>query len=381
MNNYLIKKAQKIFVDSLRIKVQGGSGGHGLPQYGGIGGKGGDVYIVASRSPIVKLDSILRKPYCKQGWFRAGDGHSAIRTKLMGKPGQDLLIEVPIGVEITDSDNQHVGEINGTKDKVIIAVGGRGGDKFNDNHGFQGQKRTVKLDLKMISDAVFVGFPNAGKSSLLRAVSMAKPKVANYPFTTLRPHLGVVQYQDHRRITMADLPGLVEGAHRNIGLGHEFLKHIVRSRLLIFVIDINEADLGPSYARRSPIETLCILNKEIELYDDTLLNKPAILALSKVDSEKGDAMRDYEKFREDLTELHESSASAVDEVIRPTKLIKFDEVLPISPLKGLGINKLKDVARDVIDKYEEISKENKDRVKSFRELQDSENNRLIIDNC
>lgn len=375
--NHLAKKAQKLFVDSLKIKVQGGTGGHGLPQFGGIGGKGGDVYIIGSPK-VRRLDSLTRSPICKNGWFKAQDGHHALRTRLLGEQGKDLYLNVPLGVTVGDSDNQFVGEINEPGNKIIVAMGGRGGDKFNDNHGFQGQKRMIKLDFKMISDAVFVGFPNAGKSSLLRAVSDAKPKVASYPFTTLRPYLGVVEFQDYRRITMADLPGIVEGAHKNLGLGHEFLKHVVRSRVLIFVIDVNNVDLGPNYVARSPIETLCILNKEIELYDDTLLNKPAILAVSKVDSfKKDDHIKRYNKFREDIQSLYDSKLTCIDESMLPKKLIKFDEILPISALNMLGISKLKQATRDIIDKYEEAAKLEKDKFSTFKEIQPLEFNRII----
>lgn len=376
--NQLIAKSKTIFCDSLRIKVQGGTGGHGLPKFGGIGGKGGDVYIVSS-SHVRRLDQLNGLYKKRAGWLKAADGHSALRTRLLGQPGMDLEIKVPLGVTVTDSDGQHVGDLNAPKERIIAALGGRGGDKFNDNQGFQGQMRQLRLDYKMISDAVFVGFPNAGKSSLLRAVSAAMPKVAAFPFTTLRPYLGAVQYQDYRRIMMADLPGLVEGAHENVGLGCEFLKHIERSRMLVFVVEINDVDLGPTYSKRSPIETLCILNKEIELYDDTLLNKPAILALSKVDSfSDGPQLSKFRSIRQEVLEMQESGdLSRVDESIRPTRLIKFEQVLPISPLKQLGIGNLKSVVREVIDRHEEETKRAKDEIISYESLQPLENNRLI----
>uniref|UniRef100_A0A6G1S6B8 GTP-binding protein 10 n=1 Tax=Aceria tosichella TaxID=561515 RepID=A0A6G1S6B8_9ACAR len=376
--NHLARKAQKLFSDSLKIKVQGGTGGHGLPKFGGIGGKGGDVYIVGSHT-VKRLDAVTRSRTCKVGWFKAQDGRPALRTKLLGEPGSDLMIKVPPGVSVEDLDGQHLGEINSTKDKVIVAMGGRGGDKFNDNQGFQGQRRAIKLDFKMISDAVLVGFPNAGKSSLLRAISNAKPKVADYPFTTLRPYLGMIEFQDYRRITVADLPGLVEGAHKNLGLGHEFLKHIVRSRVLIFVIDVNRLDLGPNYPLRSPLETLFILNKEIELYDDTLLNKPAILVISKVDSlnQGNDFMWKYDKFREEFEKIHSSDdLSQVPQSLRPSKLIKFDEVLPISAVNNLGVGKLKSVLRGVIDRHEEEAKLERDKFSKYEDLLSLENNRI-----
>lgn len=297
---------------------------------------------------------------------------------MLGESGNDLVIKVPLGVTIEDSDKQLLGEINDPKDSVIVALGGRGGDKFNDNQGFKGQERVIRLDFKTISDVVFVGFPNAGKSSLLRAVSRASPRVASYPFTTLRPFLGTVHYPDYRVIKMADLPGLVEGAHKNLGLGLEFLKHMVRTRLLAFIIDINDVDLGPSYKMRSPLETLCILNKEIELYDDTILNKPAILALSKMDS-CPDSNERYEKFLKDLDSLQKDPKSSplVEADLRPTKLIQFDDILPISSVSGLNIDKFKTRAREVIDHYAELAKKEEDKISSFAEVLPLEYNRVI----
>lgn len=379
--NFLARKAQKTFCDTVRLKVQGGAGGPGLPKYGGVGGKGGDVYIVGSRF-VDKLKSVITHKACKNGWYQAGNGQAALRTRLLGKAGQDMMIRVPLGVTVSDLDNQVImGEINQPRDKIIVALGGRGGDKFNDGHGFVGQKRTLKLDFQMISDAVFVGFPNAGKSSLLRQVSDAKPLVADYPFTTLRPYLGVVKYHDYRRITMADLPGLVEGAHQNIGIGHEFLKHITRTRVLIFVIDVNKVDLGPNYAMRSPLEVLCILNKEIELYDDTILRKPAILVVNKVDSFNSDSteMRRFGQFREEYEKLHSSyeNLSALRDHMRPENLIEFKDIIPISAEKRLGIEELKRATRRVIDEEEESAKFERDKFSKFSDIQAMENNRIV----
>lgn len=370
--NSLVNKAKKLFVDSIKIKVRGGKGGHGLPQYGGIGGKGGDVYVKGTTRPI-NLKKVLHKS--PDGMFIAGDGMSARRTRLLGEAGTDLVINVPLGVTIEDLDRQHIGEINEASDQVIVAMGGRGGDKYNDNQGYVGQSRAIRLDLKLISDAVFVGFPNAGKSSLLNVVSRAHPKVAEYPFTTLKPELGTIQFEDYRRITLADLPGLVEGAHKNLGLGHEFLKHIVRSKLLVFLITINNTDLGPSYASRTPLETLCILNKEIELYDDTILDKPAILALNKMDLVENPEEK-FNQFKDSLELLQrDPQSSSLEEALRPQKLIQFDRIIPISTLTGYNIKNFKKILREVIDKYAELSQE--DKFTTYKELQPMENNRLL----
>lgn len=349
----LASKAKKLFVDSLRIRVRAGNGGHGLPQYGGIGGKGGDVCIVGS-SRLTSLKPLV-KPY-KDGTHQASNGFPSRRTQLLGESGQDLIIKVPLGVTIEDSEKQILGEINEPRDKVVVALGGRGGDKYNDHHGLKGQHRAIKLDLKMISDAVLVGFPNAGKSSLLGAISKATPTVASYPFTTLKPNLGTMEYKDYRQITVADLPGLVEGAHKNLGLGHEFLKHTVRAKMLVFLIDINDVDLGPSYQCRSPLETLCILNKEIELYDDTILNKPAILVISKMDT-RDDAGDMFSKFKYNLKTLYqdEQSSSQIEDSLRPNKLIQFDKIIPVSSKTKFNIDKFKSSVREVLDYHAEQS--------------------------
>ena len=378
--NHLINKAQKVFCDKIVLKVKGGHGGAGFPKFGGIGGKGGDVHI--SGNPyITRLEAVLRHRFCKNGWYTASDGNGSVRSQLLGSNGADMNIKVPIGVTIHDSDNQYVGEINSSKDKITVALGGRGGDKFNDGHGFAGQERTLRLDLQMMSDAVFVGFPNAGKSSLLTQISQARPMVADYPFTTLRPYMGVVKFEDFRRITMADLPGLIEGAHKNIGLGHEFLKHIVRSRILIFVIDVNRIDLGPNYTQRSPLEVLCTLNKEIELYDDTILKKPAILAVNKVDSFKPESeemikfnefMKQYEALQKDIEIL-----DSMPEMIRPSKVIDFHHVLPISAANRLGLNELKQASRRLIDEMAELDKFERDNFTSFKDISAQETNRLV----
>lgn len=370
--NHLVQKAEKLFVDSIKVTVSGGTGGHGLPRFGGIGGRGGDVYIKASQ----KYSSLRHlKKMTPSLHFKAGNGLDARRTQLVGQAGADLILSVPLGVTVIDSDKQHIGDLNDHNDRALVALGGRGGDKYNDSLGFKGQTKVIQLDIKMISDAVFVGFPNAGKSSLLRAVSNATPRVASFPFTTLTPHIGMVRFGDYRQITMADLPGLVEGAHQNIGLGHKFLKHIVRARILVFLIDINNVDLGPGYPPRTPLETLHILNKEIELYDDTILKKPAILAISKMDTLE-DSLDRFSRFTDEL-KATQADPSLIDEAIRPSKMLEFEEIIPISSQSGLNIKRFKDITRSVIDKYAEELKFQKDEFSSFKELQASEYNRIV----
>lgn len=337
--NSLIRRARQTFVDTLKIKVKGGCGGTGLPQYGGIGGEGGDVYIEADQRASASLAKIASKNPTKL--FVAKNGFSSRKMHLIGDKGADVVIRVPLGVSIEDENKQFVGEINKETDKICVAMGGRGGDKFNDNHGFAGQTRILKLDLKMISDVGFVGYPNAGKSTLLGAVSRAKPKVAAYPFTTLRPTIGVVEFADGRRITMTDLPGIVDGAHKNIGLGYDFLKHVSRTKLLVFVLDINNIDLGPNYQSKNPVEALSTLKSEIELFDDTILNKPSILLVSKMDS--------LENSQQLFTQIKNEVAKLGD----CKRMVDFDRILPISVHSRLNIDAFREAAREILDEHAE----------------------------
>jgi len=164
--------------------------------------------------------------------------------------------------------------------------------------GTPGERKSIRLDLKLLGDVGFVGFPNAGKSTLLTAISRARPKIASYPFTTIKPNLGHCEFPDLRRITFADLPGLIEGAHQNEGMGHAFLKHVERTRVLLLVVDVNGFQFRPHSPLRSPLETILILNRELELYREDLLDKPAVLAVTKMDS-KG-AERTFEELKESL---------------------------------------------------------------------------------
>ncbi|RWS05852.1 GTP-binding protein 10-like protein, partial [Dinothrombium tinctorium] len=288
------------FIDQLRITVSGGEGGNGLPRYGGIGGKGGDV-IVESRSKIENLKSILNRHPSKR--VKASAGECSKRFRLLGKPGEDIVIECPVGVTVTTDDGSVLSELNNDRDRVIVALGGRGGDSCNQFMAQKGQRRTIILDLKLLADVGLIGFPNAGKSTLLKALSRASPKIASYPFTTIHPNLGIMEFKDFRKISVADLPGLIEGAHVNVGLGHKFLKHILRTKLLLFVIDINGFQYRPDVPLRTAFDTLILLNKELELYDETLVDKPALLTVSKMDSEQSDIK--YHEFLEKLKKISE----------------------------------------------------------------------------
>ncbi|KAJ8926742.1 hypothetical protein NQ314_020859 [Rhamnusium bicolor] len=218
------------FRDSLRIYIQGGAGGNGLP---------------------------------KSKYYIAKNGRHASHNFILGLPGEDLKFEVPVGVCLYSNLGKKLGELNKESEELIIAKGGTGGHSHNGFLGTKGQSVPVKLDLKLIADIGLVGFPNAGKSTLLKAISDAKPKIASYPFTTIRPNVGILMYKDLRQISMADLPGLIEGAHANKGMGHKFLKHVERTKLLLMIVDINGFRLSPQYPHRSCLETIMLLTKVI----------------------------------------------------------------------------------------------------------------------
>jgi len=277
-------------VDAVKIFVSGGAGGAGHPRYGGIGGKGGSIY--AQGKPKAQLMQLKTK----ERSYKAGVGMPAQKFVLKGNPGEDKTVVVPLGTICETETGMIIGEVNKPTDKVLVAQGGDGGEPSNGFLGQAGQSRNVRMVLKTIADVGFLGFPNAGKSTLLRAISRARPKVANYPFTTLRPHVGVISYPDNRQISCADLPGIIEGAWANKGLGHTFLRHIERTRMLMVVIDIHGFKLGSKYTFRTAAETLLLLNKELELYDPLMLSKPALLVLNKMDLETSpDRMGEFEE--------------------------------------------------------------------------------------
>lgn len=206
------------------------------------------------------------------------------------------------------------------------------------------------MDLKLIADVGLVGFPNAGKSTLMKSISRANPKIASYPFTTIMPQIGMLKYEDYRQVSMADLPGLIEGAHRNIGMGHQFLKHVERTRLLLLIVDIFGFQLSQKHARRTCLENVYALNKELELYNDTLIEKPSILLVNKMDMEG--AIEKFKEIEKYLDDLRLGVIECPDE-IRPTKLMQFERIIPISAKHYKEIDKVKEEIRDVIDLVDE----------------------------
>ncbi|EFN64478.1 GTP-binding protein 10-like protein [Camponotus floridanus] len=336
------------FIDSLRLLVRGGTGGAGLPRYGGIGGAGGNVYVVTKDK--LNLQDVIKKLKTKR--IKADAGGDSSAKGIIGAPGEDKIISVPCGITIYNQNGVILGELNKEKMKLLVAKGGNGGCEETGYCGLKGESQTIKLDMKLIADVGLVGFPNAGKSTFLAAVSRTKPKIADYPFTTIRPRLGIMKYEDERQITVADLPGLIEGAHMNVGMGHKFLKHIERTKLLLFIIDIQGFQLSPKYTRRSCLETLVLLNKEIELYKPDLLKMPTIVIINKMDTDNADNI--LKEIKPALHDLSDYVATCPEE-IRPEQIIQIDNILPVSLISKdkKQIEKIKERIRSTLDKYQE----------------------------
>lgn len=301
-----------MFVDRAKIIIRSGKGGNGAVSFrrepfvpeggpdGGDGGKGGDVIFVADNNLRTLMDFKYKKKY------EAEDGQDGMKRKCFGKDGKDLLIKVPPGTVIIDSETGRImKDLVASGDRLIVAKGGKGGkgnDRFKtatrqapnfaEAGGFA-KERTVILELKLIADVGLVGFPNVGKSTLLSVSTKAQPKIANYHFTTIAPNLGVVQLYD-QTFVMADIAGIIEGAHQGAGLGHEFLKHIERTKMLIHVVDVSGSE------DRNPVDDFIKINNELSLYSQSLGEKPQLVAANKTDLlSEGDIK--YKEFEEYVT--------------------------------------------------------------------------------
>ena len=256
---------------------------------GGDGGKGGDVWLVATRN-MASLLAFRDHPH-----RRATSGTHGQGQKRHGRAADDLVVEVPEGTVVRDQEGTVVADLLHHGDRFLAARGGRGGRgnaRFLSNRrraphfaeqGEYGEERWLRLELKLMADAALVGFPNVGKSTLISAISAARPKIADYPFTTLEPHLGVVRYREHEFV-VADIPGLIEGAAAGRGLGHRFLRHIERARVLVLLLDLAAAD------GRSPREQLDVLLHELSAYRPQLLDRPRVVVLSKCDAVEPDVI-------------------------------------------------------------------------------------------
>ena len=288
----------KTFIDQVVVQVRSGRGGDGSMSFrrealvefggpdGGDGGRGGDVVFKASEH-VNSLLSLYYDPKCI-----AQDGGPGQGQKMFGKRGKDLVVNVPLGTEVYDEETGLlVADITEVGQRVVVAKGGAGG--FGNVHfkssvnqaptehtpGGEPEERRLRLELKTIADAGFLGFPNAGKSSLLTVLSSATPKIASYPFTTLNPIVGTLVYDDWAKVTLADVPGIIEGAAKGVGLGLAFLKHLERSKVLVYIIDMAGTD------NREPWKDYEVLKKEIDEYSAELASRPYLVVANKMDVE------------------------------------------------------------------------------------------------
>ncbi len=303
-----------VFRDQVKLYVQAGDGGDGSAYFrrekfvpfggpsGGDGGDGGSVILKGN----VQTDSLLE--LYDHPHQRAKHGDKGGTNQSTGKRGASLYVNVPCGtvVRLEEKDGPILGEVLEDQEELLVAQGGKGG--LGNIHfktpslqaptectpGTEGEKRVLWLELKMIADVGLVGYPNAGKSTLITQLSHAHPKIAAYPFTTLHPIIGTLEYPDFSRIRMADIPGLIDGAHDGVGLGHDFLRHIERTRLLLFVIDMSGSD------GRNPLEDFRHLREELHLYNPELDERPYLIAANKMDGPESDAH--LEEFRKESGE-------------------------------------------------------------------------------
>ncbi|MDQ3820415.1 MAG: GTPase ObgE [Acidobacteriota bacterium] len=286
-----------MFIDRTKIRVQGGHGGNGVTAFrrekfvprggpwGGDGGRGGDVWLEADGS----LNTLLHLRYNPE--HTAERGRHGEGSNRAGRDGSDTVVRVPIGTQVFDAESgELLKDFTEDGERWLAARGGRGG--FGNAHfatstnrapryhqeGSAGEECELQLELKLLADVGLVGFPNAGKSTLISTISAAKPKIADYPFTTLEPHLGVVDLGEFRTFVVADIPGLIEGAHRGAGLGDRFLRHVERTKLLLHLVDVSSA------SGRDPVSDYETINRELWAYDTGLAARPQIVVATKMDA-------------------------------------------------------------------------------------------------
>jgi GTP-binding protein len=313
-----------LFIDRVKIRIRGGHGGNGVTAFrrekfvprggpsGGDGGRGGDVWLEADSS----LNTLLHLRFNPE--HTAERGRHGEGSNRYGRDGEDVVVRVPVGTQVFDGETgEFYCDLSEDGQRWLVGKGGRGG--FGNSHfatstnrapryhqeGSPGEERELQLELKLLADVGLIGFPNAGKSTLISTISAAKPKIADYPFTTLEPHLGVVDLGDYRTFVVADIPGLIEGAHEGAGLGDRFLRHVERTKLLLHLVDVS------SISGRDAVGDYEVINRELAAYDERLAARPQIVVATKLDAldepERLESLR--ERARADGREFYEISSA------------------------------------------------------------------------
>jgi GTPase len=346
-----------VFIDRTKILVRGGHGGNGVTAFrrekfvprggpsGGDGGRGGDVWLVADSS----LNTLLHLRYNPE--HTAERGRHGEGSNRSGREGEDTTVRVPVGTQVFDTEMGDLFvDLSEDGQRWLAAKGGRGG--FGNAHftsstnrapryhqeGSAGEERELQLELKLLADVGLVGYPNAGKSTLISTISAAKPKIADYPFTTLEPHLGVVDLGDFKTFVVADIPGLIEGAHGGAGLGDRFLRHVERTRLLLHLVDVS------SLSGRDAVSDYEVINRELAAYDERLAERPQFVVATKLD-----ALDEPERL----------------ESLKARALADGREFYEISSVTKRGVREL---VRAVERKLEEINADHTARAEAVREF-------------
>ncbi len=348
-----------MFIDQVKIYVKGGDGGNGMVAFrrekyvpkggpaGGDGGRGANVVFIVDEGLRTLMDFRYKRH------FKADRGQHGMSKNQHGKNAEDMIVKVPPGTIVTDADSgELIADLTMDGQTAIIARGGRGGrgnSRFASpanpapeiaENGEPGKERNIKLELKVLADVGLVGFPSVGKSTLLSVVSSARPKIAEYHFTTIVPNLGVVETEDNRSFVMADLPGLIEGAHQGVGLGHQFLRHIERTRVIVHVIDMSGLE------GRDPYEDYLTINQELKEYNLRLTERPQVVVANKMDIPE--AEENLNKFKEQVG----------DEV----------QIFPISAVTRQGLRDLLFTVADLVETTPEFPLHDEEEDKPLRVL-------------
>lgn len=360
-----------MFIDKVKIKIASGRGGNGAKSFrqekfvafggpdGGDGGKGGDVILEAS----LDMNTLLDFRYLSI--FQAEAGERGSKKNMAGKSGKDLIVRVPIGTVVKDHESGLViGDLVADKQRLLVAKGGRGGRgnaRMKTSHnkapsfcepGEPSLERALDLELKMIADVGIIGFPNAGKSTLISKLSAAKPKIADYAFTTIAPNLGVVKKENGDSFVMADIPGLIEGASDGAGLGFQFLRHIERTRLLVHMVDVwglmgSNIDQYKQIAHEDPLHNFIQVNYELDKYSKELSSRKQIVVLNKIEGYPEEELNDLVKRFQDQIGLEHNSSNAINDGVLPES--NFVGLFTISAFTGEGTPELKKYIEAILE--------------------------------